>query len=476
MRNGNPGKTECAFAHPAPRSDRLPLPGNAGKAHALRRYWQVVFARRVHELIERFSNWRFASASLLVAALATGCGGKPPAQQASAAVVPVVAAQQGTVHPSTVLSGIIAPLQNVGITSSLVEPTDNVYVKEGDHVHRGELIALLDTADLRAQLAQFQATVSSNAARAAYQYDFAGLTIAQNSNVVNQARAAVRQFQQTLATDSQNLTRYAALLQKGYIAQQTYDAQATLVKNDQQSVRSAQVTLQNDLSQVSANGTTTTGLQGSQVVSARATTAISQAQADQIRTMIVKAHIVSPIDGVVVNRNLNPGEFPGTRQIFTIQETDKVYAVLQGAASQVVTMVPNSSATITSSSLPGKQYTGRVEGVLNAINPGSSNFIVKVLLANSDGRLRPGTPVSGAAHLPSASGVMIPETAFLDTTNSTVQTVKGGVVQTLKVTEIAEDGKNAIVAGISTGVPIVINGQAGLSDGQTVAPQQVAEK
>jgi hypothetical protein len=78
--------------------------------------------------------------------------------------------------------------------------------------------------------------------------------------------------------------------------------------------------------------------------------------------------------------------------------------------------------------------------------------------------------------LPSASGVQIPMTAFLDTTNSTVQTVTGGVVQTLKVTMIADDGKNAIVTGISTGVPIVINGQSGLTDGQTVAPQQVAEK
>jgi RND family efflux transporter MFP subunit len=412
----------------------------------------------------------------VLAVVATGCGGSQPGQKASAAVVPVVAAHSGTVHPSTVLPGIIAPLQNVGITSSLVEPTDYVYVNEGDHVHRGELIALLDTADLRSQLAQYQATVSSNAARAAYQYDFAGLTISQNSNVVNQARAAVRQFEQTLATDTQNLHRYAALLANGYIAQHTYDTQATLVKNDAQSVRSAKVTLQNDLTQVSANGTTTTGLQGSQVVAARATTQISQAQADQIRVSISKASIISPIDGVVVNRNLNPGEFPGTRQIFTLQETDKVYAVLQGAASQIYGMRQGASATISSSSLPGKRYTGRVVGVLNAINPGSSNFVVKVVLSNSDGNLRPGTPVSAAARLPSATGVEIPTTAFLDTTNSTVQTVKGGVVQTLKVTMIADDGTNAIVTGISTGVPVVINGQSGLTDGQTVAPQQVAQK
>jgi HlyD family secretion protein len=459
------------------RGDRSSLYGSAGKAHAVCRGWQIVIARRVHQLIERFSNWRLAAIPLVLAVLATGCGGgQQQSQGASAAVVPVVAAAHGTVYPRTMLSGVIAPLQNVGITSTLVEPTDAVYVKEGDHVHRGELLALLDTADLRAQLAQFQATVSSNAARAAFQYDQAGLTIAQNSNVVNQARAAVRQFQQTLATDTENLRRDAQLLRNGYIAQQTYDLQATTVKNDQQSVRSAQVTLQNDLQQVAANGTTTSGLQGSQVVAARATTQISQAQADQIRVSIAKASIVSPIDGFVVNRNLNPGEFPGTRQIFTLQETDKVYAVLNGSAGQIVGMQPGATASITSTSLPGKAFTGKVEGILNAINPGSTNLIVKVLLPNPTGNLRPGIPISGATRLPSASGIRIPYTAFLDTTNSTVQTVNNGLVQTATVTMIASDGKNAVVTGLRAGTQVVVNGQSGLSDGQTVAPQQVAQR
>jgi len=115
---------------------------------------------------------RLAIAPVVLAAFATGCAhGQQPTQSASAAAVPVVRAQQGTVFPRSVLSGIITPLQNVGITSSLSEPTDAVYVKEGDRVHRGQLLALLDSADLRAQLAQYQATVSSNQAKAAQTYD-----------------------------------------------------------------------------------------------------------------------------------------------------------------------------------------------------------------------------------------------------------------------------------------------------------------
>jgi multidrug efflux pump subunit AcrA (membrane-fusion protein) len=428
-------------------------------------------------IIARTAAVRGAAVALALGFLTTACGNRQqPAPKPAAAAVPVVALQQGTVAPRTVLSGIIAPLQNVGITSSLAEPADAVYVNEGDRVHRGQQLALLDTADLRAQLAQYQATVSSDQAKAVQTYDQAGLTIVQNSNTVNQARAAVRQAQQTLATDSQNLARYAALLRNGYVPQQQYDMQASTVRNDQQAVRAAQVTLQNDIQQVAANGTTSTGLQGSQVAAARAATQISQAQADQIRVQIAKAAIVSPIDGVVVNRNLNPGEFPGGRQLFTIQQTDHVYAVLNGAASQIAGMQTGSAATITSSSLPGKQFAGRVEGILNALNPGSTNFVVKVVLANPAGTLRPGMAVSGSARLPVTSGLRVPDTAFLDTTNSTVQTVSAGVVQTAKVTMIADDGSNAIVTGIALGASVVINGQSGLTDGQTVAPQQVAQR
>jgi hypothetical protein len=84
--------------------------------------------------------------------------------------------------------------------------------------------------------------------------------------------------------------------------------------------------------------------------------------------------------------------------------------------------------------------------------------------------------VSGSARLPSTSGMLVPDTAFLDTTNSTVQTVSNGIVQTAHVTMLADDGKNAVVTGLTTGTPVVVNGQSGLVDGQTVQPQQIAQR
>ncbi|MBV9409927.1 MAG: efflux RND transporter periplasmic adaptor subunit, partial [Candidatus Eremiobacteraeota bacterium] len=362
----------------------------------------------------------------LALVFAAGCAGKPQRapRQTGDALVQVVAARYGAVAPRTVLSGMIAPLQNVAITSTLVEPTASVNVQEGERVSRGEVLAQLDTADLRAQLAADLAVAQSSRAKASQTFDQAGLTIAQSGNTVNAARAAVRAAQQTLANDRLNMQRDVQLLHQGYIAQSQFDQQVTLVKNDEQSVRSAQVTLQNDMTQVQANGSTESGLQGANVAAARADVQTALAQADQIRVQIAKATIVSPIDGVVVNRNLNPGEFPGTRTLFTLQQIDHVYAALNGAGSQIVGIRNGSSVALSADSLPGTTLRGTVVGVLNAVQPGTTNFVVKVLVDNARGTLRPGMVVTGTAPLPGASGIRIPTTAFLDTTDSSVQVVR----------------------------------------------------
>jgi len=408
----------------------------------------------------------------------TACGhAQRPRASTANAVVPVVTATFGAVAPTSELSGIIAPLQNVAITSSLTEPTDVITVQEGDHVRKGQVLARLDTADLVAEYNSDMATYKSDLAKANQTFDQAGLTIIQNSNTVDQARAAVRAAQHTLAIDTLNLKRDAELLKNGYVAQQTYDEQQVTVRNDQETISQDEVTLANDIKQVQANGTTSTGLQGATVETARAAAVAALASADQIKVAIAKAVIYSPIDGVVVNRNLNIGEYPGTRQIFTLQETDRVYAVLNGAGSQIIGIRTGSSVEIASTLLPGKHIPGNVVGVLSPVQPGATNFIVNTVVDNARDLLKPGMVITGIAKLPGASGIRIPSTAFLDTTDSTVQIVKGGVVHTASVVLIAQDDKNAIVRGLDSGTTVVANGQLGLLEKEPVTPQlQVAQK
>jgi len=248
--------------------------------------------------------------------------------------IPTVAAKVTTVRATTTISGVIAPLQNVAITSQLVEPVDSVAVNEGDRVRAGEVVAVLDTADLRAQLAQAVATVLTD--RRTAESDDAKVTqarytqrlqIGQGGDQVQSARAALAQANQTLTNDQANLVRDQQLLTEGYVAQQAVDQQTTMVNNDRSAVRTAEANLQSALTNQAVTGTTNVGLQAADVAAAaadaRAAHAVvqeAQAAVQQLQTQIGKATIHSPIDGVVINRNLNPGEYPGARTIFTLQQ------------------------------------------------------------------------------------------------------------------------------------------------------------
>ncbi len=115
------------------------------------------------------------------------------------------------------------------------------------------------------------------------------------------------------------------------------------------------------------------------------------------------------------------------------------------------------------------QRAGVVTGVLNQIVPGSTDFEVKVVLANPSGSLRPGMVVAGSVRLPSVRGIRVPETAFTDDNHDTVMVVDGGIVRTAHVAEIADDGSVSIVTGVSAGTRIVTDGQTSVGDGEKVA-------
>ncbi len=95
-----------------------------------------------------------AAAAVVVIVLLAGCGRSSNRMRggfggpASPAPIPTAIARQASVHPTLVIAGIIAPLQNVAISSTLSEPADAVNVNEGDQVRAGEVIAVFDTADL----------------------------------------------------------------------------------------------------------------------------------------------------------------------------------------------------------------------------------------------------------------------------------------------------------------------------------------
>ncbi|HEY1977387.1 MAG TPA: efflux RND transporter periplasmic adaptor subunit [Candidatus Baltobacteraceae bacterium] len=382
-----------------------------------------------------------------------------PKPVAAPPFVETTVASFGAISPSESLAGIVAPYENVAVQSSLSEPADSVAVQEGDVVHKGQVLAQLDTADLQAQLDSDMATAQSNGANTSHAVYQGSLSIAQGQDQLHQAEA-------TLLNDNTNLQRDLNLLKQGYISQQSVDAQQAVVRNDEAGVASARST-------VAANGSLSgQGLQSSSIQQSKAQEQVAIAQADQVRVQIAKATITSPIDGVIVNRNLNPGEYPGNRQLFTIQQMNPVYGVLRASSSQVTGIAVGAPAVVSVAGAQDVRVPGKVAGVLNQIVPGSTDFIVKVLLPNTNSRLRSGMAVSGIVAKPSLHGVRIPVTAFIDDNHDSLLTVDGqGIVKTATVREVGNDGTTSVITGVTPGTRVVSNGQSSVGDGERVSYQ-----
>jgi HlyD family secretion protein len=425
---------------------------------------------------------------LIGAAMLSGCAAAPKSSRVKspAPSIPVSTARQTTISAEVSIAGIIAPLQNVAISSALAEPTLSVAVNEGDRVRRGQTLAVLDVSDIRANLAQAQSlvqtdirTAESDDAKVAQTRYQAHLNIGQGGEQVKTARAALAQAVQTLGEARIDLQRDHALVTQGYISQQALDLQITTVVNDAAQVRSAQAGLQSAIINQQVNGNYSAGLQVADIQSAvadaraaRAAVGQAQAQAQQYQAQIDRAVILSPIDGYVINRNLNPGEYPGSRTLFTLQQLDHVYAELNASSDDTFAIPVGASANIAVSSDPAHPYNGKVVAVLGQVAPGSTNFTVKVLLANPDAKLQSGLPVTGTITLPSVTGVGVPTTSFLDDTHSALMLeddqLDETVVKTVHLRELASNGKISIVTGLKIGDSVISNGQLGLADGQSI--------
>jgi multidrug efflux pump subunit AcrA (membrane-fusion protein) len=396
----------------------------------------------------------------LVVLLAAGCGGARTRHHrgaaAGAASIPTATAAPATVKPTAQIAGIIAPYQNVSISSSLSEPTDAVNVIQGDHVHKGEVLAVLDTTDLVANYNADERNAASADAKAVQTRYQAQLNLGQGNYNVSAALAAMNNAK--LVYDQDNV-----LYKSGYVSESTLEAAHAGYVQDQQTYNTAVLNAQ-------VNGNNTQGLQAATVASAIADAQSAHAQADQVEASIVKATIVSPVDGVVVNRNLNPGEYPGSRTIFTVQQLDPVYAELNASSSNVFTMQRGALVQLAVAGVPNAaNYQGRVSAVLGQVQPGSTNFTVEVIAANPGDRLQSGMAVTGTINLPDVSGTGIPTAAFLDDSHTTIMIVdENGDAKQQTVRELGSDGKTSIVTGIANGTKLVSNGQLGITAGEQV--------
>lgn len=277
-----------------------------------------------------------------------------------------------------------------------------VLVEHNQTVRRGDALLRIDPEEFDARVASAQADVgNAEAAAASARAALASLDAEERlaGSNIRAARTAIA------AADAENVRaqadrkRYEDLADSGAVAKrdvERFRAAAVGAQSDADRSR-AQFSVSQDQAAVTAakRATLTANLAQAEAAVARAKAALILARQDQGHAVIV-----SPIDGVVGDRQAEPGDYvqPGTR-LMTIVPMKALYVVANFKETQVERMLPGQEATIKVDALGGKALKGHVESFapgsgsqfsLLPFEPGTGNFTKIVQRVPVRIRLDPG--------------------------------------------------------------------------------------
>jgi HlyD family secretion protein len=314
--------------------------------------------------------------------------------------------ETGTVNP-------VNPPGEVQIGSQVSGTIATISVDYNSRVTKGQVLATLDpvmfqdtvnqdTANLLAAQATAAAADSTvNQDRAAVQT--AQSTLQQNQATLHADLFAVRGAQATLALANVTVGRDRQLLQQGFIPQNQLDADTTAVQTDTASVNSAQETAAAAQAQVNA---ATSQLRSAQ---AQLQTAIAQASASHRQAMasasqlaqaqynLSQTVIKSPIDGIVLARNISVGQTVAasfqTPTLFTLaQNLTDMQVDTSVDEADVGPVQAGEAAQISVTAFPNVTFNGVVHEV--QLNPTIVSNVVTydavVLVHDPQARLKPG--------------------------------------------------------------------------------------
>ena len=250
---------------------------------------------------------------------------------------------RGDLTVTVTATGTVQPTNQVAISSELSGTVRTVLADYNDTVKKGQTLARLDTDTLGANLALAQATLAART-------------------------ADVAQAQATVAETAAALKRAADLLARNVSSQQTLD------------------TAQADSDRAKAG-----------VASAQANQKIAEANLSIAQTNLAKAEITSPIDGVVLSRNVEPGQIVASSlsapTLFTLAEDlSKMQLEVGIDEADMGTVKSGNSASFTVEAYPGHSFPATIAQVRYSPQTveGVVTYTAVLTVDNTDLLLRPG--------------------------------------------------------------------------------------
>jgi HlyD family secretion protein len=322
-----------------------------------------------------------------------------------------VKVQRGSLTVTVTATGTLKPINQVDVGSELSGTIETVEVDYNDRVKRGQILAMLNTDELKAKLLQSKSSLESEQAR------------------LQVAKA-------TLVETRLKFQRMQELTAKGLAPTQDLDT-----------AKAAYLRAQ------------------AEEASAKAQIALTRATLDANQTNLDKAAIHSPIDGIVLARKVEPGQTVAasfqTPVLFTLAEnlTRMVLHANIDEANMGQTK-KGQDATFTVDAYPNRKFPAKIMSIRNTPQTVEGIVTYETLLSvdNSELLLRPGmtATVDITTHMVE-DAILVPNNALRFTPPWTNET-------TAPDAALSTDRKQ-LVWTLHDGRPVPIPVTVGLSDG-----------
>ena len=283
-----------------------------------------------------------------------------------------------------------ADIRQVELAFNASERIDDMRVREGERVHKGQLLATLDTQSL-------SQNVEQRAAQAAAQEQvLARLEAGSRPEEIRKARADVEAARVAADNAERTYARIKALVARQFVAeQQASDARAA-ADGAQARLKAAQETLQ----------LAVLGARKEDIAAARATLDANRAALAIARKQLADAELHAPADGIIQDRILEPGDMASPQHpAYTLALTDPVWVRAYVPGPQLGKLRPGMRAVVTTDSYPDARYRGWIgfisptaEFTPKAVETTevrtSLVYQVRVFVCNPQDQLRLGMPAT----------------------------------------------------------------------------------
>ncbi len=293
-------------------------------------------------------------------------------------------------------SGIIRVSGNIEVTT--VELSFKIpgrvrerLVDEGETVRQGQIVARLDSEDLIHEVDGRQA--EKQAARAALDELEAGY----RKEDIAQAEAALQRVMADAERLRTDFARQRELYKREVISRREFDASRAAYEGSRASVREAQQKL----------ALLRSGPRRETIDQARARLRDAAANLDLARTRLGYATLTSSASGLVLSKNIEPGEqvAAGT-PVVTVGILDSVWVRAYIDETDLGRVKVGQKAAVTTDSYPGRKYQGYVSFISSEAEFTPRNvqtqkervklvYRIKVVIPNPNRELKPGMPADG---------------------------------------------------------------------------------